>query len=216
MSITLINAMLAGAALTATIRASGAFRLRTLVTSYAISALAIGLFVVGLGMMRNEPHLFWLAAASVILKAGIIPAVIVRAAERAGVAMRLSSSLRPATTYFTTFVLIAAVTFAAFHSPFAAGADPAYFLIVGVSMVAIGFMMLIVRRDLISQVVGFLIMENGVAVFSFAVVRDLPFLVEIGILTTLTLGIVLMGTVSKHVHELYGTENTQAMRDLID
>ena len=130
--------------------------------------------------------------------------------------MRLPSLLRPATTYLTVLALIAAVTAAVLRSPFTVNADPHYLLFVGVFMVIIGFSMMIVRRDLTSQVIGFLIMENGVAAFSFAVVRDLPFLVELGILMTLTFGIVLMGTVSGRVRKLYDTENTQAMRELID
>ena len=216
MFLTTLNAILAGAALAAAVRAAGSFRFRTLVRAYAASAFCLGLLVAGLGAVRHEPQMYWLAASSVALKAFIIPAVLVRAAERAGMAMRLSSVWRPATTYLAILALIAAVTVAVIRSPFAANADPEYLLFVGVALLIVGFSMMIVRRDLLSQVMGFLIMENGVAAFSFAVVRDLPFLVELGILMTLTFGIVLMGTVSGRVRELYGTENTQAMRDLTD
>ena len=216
MNIATINIILAGAALASTIRAAGSFRFGTLVRAYAASALCLGLLTVGLGIVRNEPQLFLMATFSIALKAVIIPLIVIRAAERAGMSMRLSSSLRPASTYLVILALVATVTLAATRSPFAAGADPEYLLIVGVAMVIVGFSMMIMRRDLLSQVMGFLVMENGIAAFSFAVIRDLPFLVELGILMTLTAGIVLMGTVSGRVRELYGTENTQALRDLTD
>ncbi len=216
MHITLVNMILAGATLAAAVRAAGAFRFHTLVRSYAISALSLGLLVVGLGIVRQRPELFALAAASIALKAFIIPRVVVRAAERSGMSMRLSSSLRPASTYLAILGIIAVTGFVALRSPFAAGADPEYLLIIALAMSVVGFAMMVMRRDLLSQVMGFLVMENGIAAFSFAVVRDLPFLVEVAILMTLTVGIVLMGTVSSRVRELYGTENTQALRELID
>jgi hydrogenase-4 component E len=216
MNISLLNALLVGAALAAAIRAAGAMRLHTLVRAYSASALFLGLFVVGLGIIRQQPELYWLAATAVILKVIIIPAVINRAAERSTMSMRLSSSLRPATTYLTVMALTAIIMFVALRSPFAAAQGSSYLLLAAVAMVMIGFSMMIMRRDLMSQVIGFLVMENGISAFSFAVVRDLPFLVELGILMTLTVGIVIMGTVSARIRELYGTENTQALRELTD
>ncbi len=216
MSIALLNAIFAAAALASAVAAAGAFRLRSLVRAYAAAALFLGLLIAGLGAARHEPQLYWLAAASIALKVVIIPLIMIRAAERAGMAMRLSSYLRPASTYLVILALVAGVTFAAIRSPFAAGADPKYLLIIAVAMAAVGFSMMIMRRDLLSQVTGFLVMENGIAAFSIAVVRDLPFLVELGILMTLTISVVLMGTVSKRVRELYGTESTQALRELTD
>ena len=124
MHITLINAILAGATLATSIRAAGALRFHTLVRSYAASALFLGLFVAGLAFERNAPELYLLAATAIALKALIIPAVITRAADRAGMSMRLSSTLRPAPTYIVITVLITVVTAMALRSPFAAGADP--------------------------------------------------------------------------------------------
>ncbi|MEY4744060.1 MAG: hypothetical protein RL272_5 [Candidatus Parcubacteria bacterium] len=216
MSITLLNAILAGATLAAAIRTAGSLRFYTLVRSYAASSLFLGMLVAGLGTVRHQPELYWLAAVAIALKAVVIPKVIIRAAEKAGMSLRLSSSLRPASTYLMILVIIGGMTAVAVRSPFVAGADPEYLLIVAVIMVVVGFAMMVMRRDLLSQVMGFLVMENGIAAFSFAVIRDLPFLVELGILMTLTVGIVLMGTVSRRVRELYGTENTQALRELTD
>ncbi|HTK05033.1 MAG TPA: NADH-quinone oxidoreductase subunit K [Candidatus Eisenbacteria bacterium] len=212
----LIIAILAVATLAAAIRAAGAFRFYTLVRAYAASALFLGLLVACLGAARHQQELYWLAAIAILIKTVIIPRVIVSAAERTGMSMRLSSSLRPSSTYLMILVIVGIMTAVAVRSPFAAGADPWYLLIVAVVMVVVGFAMMVMRRDLLSQVMGFLVMENGIAAFSFAVIRDLPFLVEVGILMTLTVGIVLMGTVSKRVRELYGTENTQALSELTD
>lgn len=216
MNIAILNAILAGAALAATVRAAGAFRFYTLVRAYAASALFLGLFVAGLGAARHQSELYGLAAVSIALKAVFIPWLLTRAAERAGMSMRLASSLKPASTYLVILALVAAVTAVMLNSPFAAGAEPGYLLIVGVTLFVVGLSMMIMRRDLLSQVMGFLVLENGIAAFSYAVVRDLPFLVELGVLMTLTAGIVLMGTVSGRVRGLYGTDSTHALRELTD
>lgn len=216
LNIALITAVLAGAAMLAAIRAAGAFRFHALTRAYGASSLALALVAAGLGAARHEPRLYLIAGVSILLKAVVIPLVLTRAAERAGMNMRLPAFIRPATTYMIVMVLVALVAFAASRSPFAAGADPEYLLIVGVAMVAVGLSMTIMRRDLLSQVMGFLVMENGVAAFSYAVIRDLPFLVELGILMTLTVGVVLMGTLSGRVRGLYGNESTETLRELTD
>lgn len=211
-----INAVFAGMALAAAFLASGSFRLPTLLRMYAASSLCLGLFIFGLGIVHGDAYFFLLAAISIALKTFIIPRVILRTARRTGMSMRLTSSLRPATTYLTVAALVIAVAYATASSPFAVDADPQYLLIAAMAMISIGFAMMIMRRDLLSQIAGFLIMENGIAAFSFATVRNLPFLVELGILMTLTAGVVLMGMISSSVRELYGTESTQALRELTD
>lgn len=213
---TSINTILAAGALAAAMLAAGTFRLPSLIRAYSLSSMCLGLFIVGLGIARNEPRFFWLAAISLAIKVIVIPWIILRAARGAGMRMRLSSFARPATSYILVTALVAAAALAAARSPFAADADPGYLFVISVAMFAVGFAMMVLRRDLLSQLTGFLVMENGIAAFSFAAVRDLPFLVEIGFLMTLTAGVVLMGTLSGRVRELYGTESTQALRELSD
>lgn len=211
-----LNAVLAGAMLVAAVRAAGALRLFSLMRAYAASALFLAGLVAGLGVVRHQPELYWLAAVSVALKVFLIPRLILGMAARAGMSMRLSSRFRPASTYLAILALIAVAATVALRSPFAAGADPAYLLAAAPAVSVVGFAMMILRRDLLSQIVGFLVLENGVAAFSVAVTRDFPFLVELSFLALLTVGTVLMGILSRRVRELYGTESTQSLRELVD
>jgi len=67
------------------------------------------------------------------------------------------------------------------------------------STMLIGFLILVSRRKALSQVIGYLVIENGVYVFGQSVAAQMPFLVELGILLDLLVGVFVMGIV---IHQI--------------
>jgi hydrogenase-4 component E len=63
----------------------------------------------------------------------------------------------------------------------------------------IGFLVLVSRRKALTQVIGYLVIENGVYVFGQSVAAQMPFLVELGILLDLLVGVFVMGIV---IHQI--------------
>jgi hydrogenase-4 component E len=63
----------------------------------------------------------------------------------------------------------------------------------------IGFFVLVTRRKALTQVVGYLVVENGAYVFGQSVAAEMPFLVELGILLDLLVGVFVMGIV---IHQI--------------
>jgi hydrogenase-4 component E len=216
MNITLLNTMFAGAALMMAIHAVGSLRLRTLVRSFAISSFFLALLIAGIGYAHGNEHLYLIAAANVGFKVVLIPLLVVNAARASGASERLRAYLRPATTYFIILGILAFVLVGVQRSPFFAHADPGYLLYLAVTLVLMGLVMMIARRDVLSQMMGFLVMENGIATFSYATVSSLPILIELGIFVTVTVGVLLMSFLSSHVRQLYGTEDTDRLRELTD
>lgn len=56
-----------------------------------------------------------------------------------------------------------------------------------------GLFLVIARRTAVNQVLGYLVLENGIYAFSLAMVRDVPFLVEIGVLMDMFVAVFVMG-----------------------
>jgi ABC-2 type transport system permease protein len=80
----------------------------------------------------------------------------------------------------------------------------------------LGFLLLIVRRDLYSQIIGFLTLENGISAFAVVALGGVPFLMEMGIFAVIASGVVLMAILSGQVHALYATHDTDTLRELTD
>ncbi|MBK6404236.1 MAG: hydrogenase [Holophagales bacterium] len=79
-----------------------------------------------------------------------------------------------------------------------------------------GFLVLTTRRKAISQVVGYLILENGIFIFGQLLIEAMPFLVEAGVLLDLFVGIFIMGIVINHIRQEFSSLDTDLLSELKD
>ena len=89
-------------------------------------------------------------------------------------------------------------------------------LFVPASMATImcGFLILMGRRKAISQVIGYLIMENGIFIFGLLLAGAMPVMVEAGALLDLLVGIFVMGIVINHINREFSTLDTSRLSAL--
>lgn len=63
----------------------------------------------------------------------------------------------------------------------------------GYALIAMGLFLIVARRTAINQVIGYLVLENGIYTFGFAVAGDIPVLIELGVLMDLFVAVFVMG-----------------------
>ena len=79
-----------------------------------------------------------------------------------------------------------------------------------------GFLLLTTRKRALLQVVGYLVLENGVYLFSLLLVKEMPLLVETGVLLDLVVGIFVMGIVINHIQTAFDSQDTHRLAHLKD
>jgi hydrogenase-4 component E len=164
------------------------------------------------------------AAATIVVKVVLIPLVVLATARRCGDSMRLKTITRPVVSYALAAASVAGAYLMSRRLPLGIGpTTPAGNVIalwslvfVALALIVLGFLMLIVRRDLFSQIVGFLTLENGISAFAVVALGGVPFLVEMGIFAVIGSGVLLMALLSEQVHRLYRSHDTATLSDLID
>ena len=211
-----IQLISAGGLLFSTILTAMTLRLQLMLRLYAFASFCLAGVTVGLAFAHDSNHLFYAVAATILIKVWFIPHIIGGMARRVSASMRLISTLRPTTTLFLTALILLLVLFYFHDSTFIQLVEPSYVLYISVSLVLIGFLMMVLRRDIYSEIIGFLMMENGISLFSIATIGSGPALVEIGIFSAILIGAVLMTLLSRRVCELHGTQSTDSLRELID
>ncbi len=77
-----------------------------------------------------------------------------------------------------------------------------------------GFLVLTTRRKAISQVVGYLVLENGIFIMGLALLQAMPFLVEVGVLLDLFVAIFVMGIILNHISREFGSLDVTRLRSL--
>ena len=157
-----------------------------------------------------------LAAGSMVLKGWVFPWLLFRALREADI----TREVEPYVGYVTSLlvgVLALAVSFwlGGRLSLEAAGGSS---LLVPVALFAIfaGLFLIISRKRAVNQVLGFLVLENGVFVFGAGVAPQTSLLVEAGVLLDVFVGVFVMGIAIFHIHREFDTIETDRLSALKD
>lgn len=83
-----------------------------------------------------------------------------------------------------------------------------------VSVILIGLFFMISRKKAIGQIVGFLVIENGIFVTALFATHGMPFIVDIGILMDILVAVVIMGMMVFKIDEKFGNINVDEIKNL--
>ena len=194
--------------------------LRDQVRLYAAQSALISVLAIVVAATRHLPDLYVLAALSFVLKAVIVPVVLRRLLRGIGAdrwrspagaispaATRLAWRARccwPSPSRRSAFFSVSAL---GIRSPVL----PVTALSISVAVILVAFVLMIVRRDVVSQAVGFLSLENGVSLTALVVAAGLPLILEIAFLFDLLVAVVVFGLLIR-VH--HGRAESMSTADL--
>lgn len=187
-------------------------RLISFVGLFRLQSLALAAYAASLAIILPDTALFVSAALIFVLKVILVPSVLLRSAKRVNVSERLLAYVRPSVAAFLAAVLIGAAAFGARLFPFGDAAYP--IVVASFSLVLIGFLLLVSRRDMVGQGTGFLTLENGIFTFGLALTHGMPLLVEIGIVFDVLVGSVLMLALLTRAQHEHASSDTDHLRHL--
>ena len=191
----------------------GSSRLRAVINASAMQGVILGILVLVVHGRIGARELI-LAGAAVALKGFVIPAMLLKA-MRDVVKRR---DIEPLLGYIPSLLVGA---FGTGLSLLFAGTLPlapehvgSLLVPASLSTVLTGFLLLTTRRKAITQVVGYLVLENGVFVMGLCLLEALPFLIETGVLLDLFVGIFVMGIIINRINREYASIDTQRLTTL--
>ena len=158
-------------------------------------------------------HIIGLALGTGVVKAVVLPWFLRWAIREANVRREVEPLVG-----FTTSVLLgaAAVAVAFVVAPRLPLPEREGTLLVAVALsnVLTGLIVLTSRRKAITQVVGYLMLENGVLVFGLTQAQRVPFLLELGVLLDVFVGVFIMGIVVFHINREFDTLSSSRLEEL--
>ena len=159
-------------------------------------------------------HAVAIAVGAAALKGILIPALLFRALRD----VHIRHEVEPFVGYVPSLFLCAVGTGLAtlFAGSLPLAPEHRGTLLVPASLATIlsGFLVLTTRRKAITQVVGYLMLENGVFIFGQLLIEAMPFMVETGVLLDLFVGIFVMGIVINHIREEFSSLDTEHLAAL--
>ena len=205
--------LLIGLAMGLNLLALGSSRLPTLIGAVATQGMALGLMP-----LLMEEHSDWrvllVAAATVAGKGVVIPTLLQRAMRAA----HIDREIEPLVGFVPSLLLGAGGTIAAVGLARLLPLLPEHrgsLLVPGsLASVLTGFVLLIGRTKAISQVCGYLILENGIYLFGLVLIHSTPLLVEAGILLDVTVGVFIIGIIVDRIQRAFDSLDTRRLTTL--
>jgi hydrogenase-4 component E len=188
-------------------------RLDALIRAFAMQSFLVALLALLLDGLGN-PHAWAVAAGSFALKAVVIPHFLRRAAVRTG----SRRELEPSVSYGVSILLVAVAMGLSFglaaKLPMEARRAGLLLAAAAFSTMLTGLFLLVSRSKALTEVVGYLVMENGIFLFGLTLLRRMPVLVEIGILLDVFVGASVMGIVVYNIHRTFDHIDVRALTAL--
>ncbi len=170
------------------------------------------------GAYANFPELYLIAILTIVFRGLLLPYLIWRIIQRQAVDYEVHVILQPSSSLVVgaLAVVFALVVADRIGSQLGlTGTVAVLALTVMLSMKLIGFLMLAVRHEAISQILGLLILENGIFLGAQVLVPGMPMLLEIVILFDLLVAVACFGVLVSYLESAVGTTSSLDLKMLV-
>jgi hydrogenase-4 component E len=188
--------------------------LHAYVEAFRWQSLVLTALVVAVAHFGSVPELYVVAAVFFALKVVFIPRYLERLAKRVGA----ESESQPYVNITSSLVIAAALVLLAYavmrplvlasQLPTRGG------LPLAVGLIFVGLFVLISRKKALTQIVGFLVLENGIALLAVLGSFGIPLIVEMGVFLDLMMGFLVMQVLVYHIHGTFESIDVDQLNQL--
>jgi hydrogenase-4 component E len=162
--------------------------------------------------IQDAPHLYVTAAIALVFKAIVIPVALHRIIVRLGIHREIEKVVGVGVTMLAGMALVALAMVVMLRVTQEAGPLAREDLAFALSVVLLGLLMMVTRRNAVSQVVGFMSLENGL-VLAATGAKGMPLVVEISIAFSILIAFIVIGIFLFRIRERFDTVDVQILSD---
>ena len=187
-------------------------RLQALLNVYALHAFVLSLSVAWQAYVQAAPHLYVTALIALVFKAIVIPVALHRIIRRLGIHRDIENVVGVGPTMLAGMGLVALSM--AVMLRVTPEADPLARedLAFALSVLLLGLLVMVTRRNAVSQVVGFMSLENGL-VLAATGAKGMPLVVEISVAFSIVIAFIVIGIFLFRIRERFDTVDIGALDD---
>lgn len=185
-------------------------RLFALLNMFALHALVLAASVAWQAYIQGAEHLYVTAAIALILKAIVIPAALHRMIVKLGVHRDIETAIGVGQTMVAGMGLVALSMALMFNVT--SEADPLVRedLAFALSVVLLGLLVMVTRRNAVSQIVGFMSLENGL-VLAATGAKGMPLVVEFSVAFSVLVAFIVIGAFLFRIRERFDSVDVGAL-----
>jgi hydrogenase-4 component E len=190
-------------------------RLSAVVKVFAIQGLVIALAAAWQAYVQSATHLYLTAAIAFGLKTVVIPVALNRIIRRLGIHRTIETALGIAPTMLAGVALVALTILLVL--PIAAGSAllTREIIAIALAVVLLGLLMMITRRNAVTQVIGFMSLENGLILAAVGV-QGMPLVVEMSVAFSVLVAFLIFGVFFFQIRERFDSLELHYLEDARD
>jgi hydrogenase-4 component E len=191
-------------------------QLAAIVALLAVQGALLATLALLLAVRSGDAELYAVAAGILVLKGVVLPTVLARVLARTGSA-RDAEPLVNVPASLVAAALLTLLSYAVCRPLVALQPSPATrALPAGFALVLIGFFVLVTRRQALSQVAGFLLLDNGIAAIALLATAGVPLIVELGAALDLLFVVLVLQVLAGRMQLQFGGTDLDDLRELRD
>jgi hydrogenase-4 component E len=187
-------------------------RMFAMLNMFALHAVVLTMSVAWQAQVQHAPHLFITAAIALVLKAIIIPLALHRVVVRLGIHRTIETVGGIGPTMLAGMGLVALSMVVMLRATAAADPLAREDLAFALSVVLLGLLMMVTRRNAVSQIIGFMSLENGL-ILAATGAKGMPLVVEISVAFSVLVAFIVIGVFLFRIRERFDTVDVQALDD---
>jgi hydrogenase-4 component E len=185
-------------------------RLYALLNVYALHAVVLAASVAWQAYLQDAPQLYITAALALLFKAIVIPVALHRMIVKLGIQRQIETVGGIGLTMLLGMGLVALAMVVTLRATEGADLLAREDLAFALAVVLLGLLMMVTRRNAVSQVVGFMSLENGL-VLAATGAKGMPLVVEISVAFSILIAFIVIGIFLFRIRERFDTVDVAAL-----
>ena len=185
-------------------------RLYALINVFALEAMVLALAVAWQAWVQDAPHLFVTAAIALGFKGIVIPVALRRIVAQLGIHREIETVIGIGLTMLAGMALVALSMVVMLRVTASATPIAREDLAFALAVLLLGLLMMVTRRNAVSQVVGFMSLENGL-VLAATGAKGMPLVVEISVAFSILIAFIVIGIFLFRIRERFDTVDVTAL-----
>lgn len=191
-------------------------RIESYIKVLAVQGLILFFIVLSDFNILHIPNIIFLSFETLVVKAIAIPMFLIFIIRKNGIFREVD----PFVTNYLSLVITSAIFAAGFYLAFWSQGTvnnirPLYFGI-SISTIITGLFIIISRKKIITHVMGYMMMENGIFLLALSIAKEMPFIVALGVLLDIFIAVYLLGLFINKVQESYSDTHIDTLAKLKD
>ena len=177
------------------------YRITGMIRLYTIQTFLLSLVPLFLHADSISGHEWFLSLATMVLKAGVVPYVLFWAIRHISIRSEVKPFFGAGVSILCGVMIIAGAFWMSLSLKLPGHLSNGLIMPCSMAIILLGFMMMVTRTRAITQVVGYLVIENGIFLFALSLFDAMPALIEMGIFLDIFVAVFIMAIVLNHINE---------------